>query len=145
MLVKIQQSVFRCCFFIVPRKQGLAFHVITNCLKKCLILFSGHNKKNINNLLLTLLRDGIRLTLSTLQVKISAANILKYFFLFFPENWFLTFHANCLLLYEMSKRFLGKIRKISIDDTLHEMSKPVLWEKLENIISLSPAKISPER
>ena len=41
---------------------------------------------------------------------------LMTFFLFFPENRFLTFHANCPMgdnLHEMSKTcFLGKIRKM---------------------------------
>ena len=47
-----------------------------------------------------------------LRVKFSADDILKYFFLFFPEN-----------------RIWHFMQIDSIGDDLHEMSNPVFWEK----------------
>ena len=44
---------------------------------------------------------------------VSADNMLKYFFLFFPEN-----------------RLWHFIQIVSLDDNLQEMSKLILWGKL---------------
>ena len=45
-------------------------------------------------------------------IKITAEDILEYFFLFFPEN-----------------RILHFMQIVSSGDTMHEVSNPVFWEK----------------
>ena len=55
--------------------------------------------------------SAVYLYLLAICVKFSADNILKYFFLFFPEN-----------------RIRHFMQIVSIGDNLHEMSNPVFWE-----------------
>ena len=60
--------------------------------------------------------------------KVSAENILNYFFLFFPENRFGHF---------------VQIVSLLTGDNLHEMSKPIFWKKIrKNIIGVSSAKLA---
>ena len=60
-----------------------------------------------------------------LWVKISVDEIFKYFFLIFSRKKVLSLHANCLL-----------------GGNLHEVLKPIFWEKYDYIIYLSSAEFA---
>ena len=70
--------------------------------------------------------DSCFISLLACWVIISTDNILKCLFFVFPRKQALAFHANCLLTRQFA----------------HGMSKPIFWEKKENIIDLLSAEFA---